>query len=374
MKIVLGPRGPLVPLTVGLLSVILLTGCGGQTKIVTTTKNSRTATETSTTQTATAAQPVPEAAIAAAGQAVTPVTCYDANASGLNYYEGTAFELMNGDAISASHVVSACGVGAPLELGQIGVGGIASNGSLSNPNTEVATNDTTHDVAVVSGLPTLAGLQPERIAPQPGGQVALIGFPGNADSATAPRQLMITTGTITEVDVPRTVSAPLPEGGLQETLSDAIVVTAGSERGESGGLAIDARGRAIGVIEASDATGTILTPVSDLPIPASVEPTGPTILTMGNWTVVEPTTVAFSADAGNVVAGISWSSWTTTSAVGNGTSVIQNCVPNCATGSNTPVPATLTLSNPQDGRFTQITETRNGASTTWTYPGSWPWY
>lgn len=373
VKIALVLRALLVPLIAALVSAILVAACGGQTKTVTTTATATTAPGTSTTQTATAAQLVPESSIAAAEQAVTPVTCYEPNGSGLNYYEGTAFELMNGDAISASHVVSACGVGAPIELGQVGEGGINPDGSLANPNTEVTKNDTTNDVALVSGLPTLAGVEAESAQPQSGEPVALIGFPGNKNYITAPRQIMVTTGTVTEVDAPTTVSAPLPEGGLQETLSDAIGVTAASEPGESGGLAIDAEGKAIGVIEGSSATGTILTPVADLPLPASVQPTGATILTMGDWNVVEPTTVAFSGDSGNVVADIAWSAWTASSAEGTGTSLIQSCIPDCATGPSTTVSTTLRLANPQDGHFTQIIETRNGTSTTWTYPGNWPW-
>jgi len=136
---------------------------------------------------------------------------------------------------------------------------------------------------------------------------------------------------------------------------------------------IDAQGKAIGVIEGSNGKDTILTPVADLPLPPSAEPGGMTTLRMGSSAVVEPTTVAFSGDSGNVGTDLAWGSWTATSAVGTGTSVIQNCIPNCANGSNTPVLTTVALSNPQDGHFAQIVETRNGTSTTWTYPGNWPW-
>lgn len=358
---------------------VVAAACGGQVRTVTVLRTPKppkapvTATPTTAT-TSPISQSVPASAIIAAEQAVTPVTCYDANSdTDLQYYEGTAFDLINGDAISASHVVSACGVGAPIELGPVGADGINANGSLANPNTSVMKNDTTNDVAVVTGLPSLPGVEAERIPAQTGEKVVLLGFPGDKDSITAPRQLTVVSGTVTEVGAPRTLNAPLPEGGLQETLSDAIQVTATSEPGESGGLAIDAQGKAVGVIEGSNAEGTVLTPVSDLPLPPSADPIGTTRLTMGVWNVVEPTTVGFSADAGNVVTDIVWSSWTADSAVGTGTSFIQSCIPNCASGSDTTASTTLQLSNPVDGHFTQLIETRNGTSTTWTYPTNWPW-
>jgi Trypsin-like peptidase domain len=349
-----------------------LVACGGATRTVVQTVPAPAA--TATTARSTTPPPVPASAIDAAEAAVTPVTCVDPNrqGNGFDYYEGTAFQLVNGDAISASHVVSACGVGAPLELGQVGVSGTNGDGSLANPNTEVTKNDTTNDVAVVRGVPTLAGLAVERAPLHAGDQVALIGFPGIKGSITAPRQVMVTTGTVTAVGTPRTLNAPLPEGALQETLTDAISVAAAAKAGESGGLAIDAQGKVIGVIEGTNAEETTLTPVSDLPLPPSADPVGPTTLKMGPEIVVEPTEVAFSADGGNIVTNVAWTSWTATSAVGSGTSMIQHCVPDCADGSEAQVPATLELSNPRGGHFTKMVETRNGTSTTWTYPRSWP--
>jgi len=88
-------------------------------------------------------------------------------------------------------------------------------------------------------------------------------------------------------------------------------------------------------------------------------------------TRVKPTEIAFSGDATNVVTGITWSSWTATGATGTGTSDIDNCVPSCAAASPNYVTATITLSDPVNGRFTQMTETRNGTTTSYTYPGTW---
>jgi S1-C subfamily serine protease len=62
-----------------------------------------------------------------------------------------------------------------------------------------------------------------------------------------------------------------------ETLPDAIKVRASAIQGESGGPAIDAAGKAVGVIEAVDPSGayTTLTPVSDFPGGATQEPSQP---------------------------------------------------------------------------------------------------
>jgi hypothetical protein len=86
---------------------------------------------------------------------------------------------------------------------------------------------------------------------------------------------------------------------------------------------------------------------------------------------MEPTEIAYSGDATNVVTGISWSSWTATGATGTGTSDIDTCVPSCAAASPDNVTTTITLSDPVNGRFTQMTETRNGSTISYTYPGTW---
>jgi hypothetical protein len=91
------------------------------------------------------------------------------------------------------------------------------------------------------------------------------------------------------------------------------------------------------------------------------------VLAAGTYRGVEPGTIYFSGDAGNVVQVITWTSWNANGATGTGMSDIQGCVPDCATGSETPVPATITLSDPVNGAFRSITEVRDGN----TYTG-WP--
>jgi serine/threonine protein kinase len=96
------------------------------------------------------------------------------------------------------------------------------------------------------------------------------------------------------------------------------------------------------------------------------------VLTAGSYTGMKPTEIDFSGDASNVVTKITWTSWTATGATGQGTSDIDSCIPNCAQAPPSYVPATITLSAPVNGKFTQMTETRNGSTSNWTYPGSWP--
>lgn len=73
-----------------------------------------------------------------------------------------------------------------------------------------------------------------------------------------------------------------------------------------------------------------------------------------------PTTIGFSEDGGNVVGRISWSSWGPEQAIGHGIWSYLDCVPSCAQGSDTPYPATITLSDPADGLHRKITEVTSG--------------
>ncbi len=105
---------------------------------------------------------------------------------------------------------------------------------------------------------------------------------------------------------------------------------------------------------------TVVLPATDVPV-----------VTIGQWTGREPATVYFSGDAGDIVTGISWSSWGQTEAIGTGTWHYLNCVPNCAEGSSTPYAATLTLIDPVGGRFIKLTERTSGPHgfvTTFTAP------
>jgi hypothetical protein len=95
------------------------------------------------------------------------------------------------------------------------------------------------------------------------------------------------------------------------------------------------------------------------------------VLAVGSYSGMRPTEIAYSGDATNVVTGLAWSSWTATGATGTGTSDIDSCVPSCAAASPDPVSTTITLSDPVNGQFTRMTETRNGSTTSYTYPNSW---
>ena len=121
------------------------------------------------------------------------------------------------------------------------------------------------------------------------------------------------------------------------------------------------------------ASSPATTPATSASGATSSAPATTPALTAGSYTGTKPAEIDYSGDASNVVTKITWSSWTATGASGTGTSGIESCNPNCAQGPVKQVPTTITLSNPVNGKFTQMTETRNGSSQSYTYPSaSWP--
>ncbi len=107
---------------------------------------------------------------------------------------------------------------------------------------------------------------------------------------------------------------------------------------------------------ASTAASTTTTPTT---APTTSGSSGPTA-TFGSWTGTEPTIIYFSGDATNDVSGLTWSYWNNQSAEGHGSWGYDNCAPNCAQGSVTRYPTTVTLSDAVSGQFTHVTETQSG--------------
>lgn len=353
---------------------VLLAGCGGGSRTVTvaatptrTTIASTPATTTRTLRTSSSQNPVSARVIARAEGAVVDAGCTTTGQSGVQRSElGTAFAIVPGDAsvfITASHVAAMC------------VGG--SMGA-NDATVAVSEDDVTHDVAVLretdGGPPVvLRALRLQKGALRVGERVALIGYSGQTGAAgKIGRPLSVVPGTVIAAGQPQTLTSPQ---GLRETLSDTIEVAAnGVMPGESGGPAIDATGNVVGVIEGTGDGFVALTPSADVvAVAGTARGEALPVFVAGTWTGIKPSQIDFSADGGNIVTDITWSSWTATGAVGEGTSVIQNCVPNCAQGTTTPVPTTITLTRPQSGHFTELTETRDGQSSAWLYPRPlWP--
>jgi hypothetical protein len=99
---------------------------------------------------------------------------------------------------------------------------------------------------------------------------------------------------------------------------------------------------------------------------------GPVALVAGAYDGTKPSAIQFSADGGDVVTGIRWSSWGSRTATGRGTVGWDDCAPNCAEGTTSYLPATVTLSAPDaHGEWTVITETEHGRTTTFSLSGHW---
>ncbi len=101
------------------------------------------------------------------------------------------------------------------------------------------------------------------------------------------------------------------------------------------------------------------------------------VLVLGDYRGGRPRTIDFSGDSGNVVGNLRWSSWTTSQATASGKSIVQGCVPDCATGAQILVPTSIALRDPIDGYFTRIIERRDGQTETFISTpnqsrGNWP--
>jgi S1-C subfamily serine protease len=231
----------------------VLVGCGGQTEAVTVTRPAPPSTVAPSTVT-TAATPVPQSVTASAKKSVLPVVCGSPNTAEVDF-EGTGFKVTRG-VVTASHVVAACAAGAPIWF-QIGFG--SASGSVS-------TDDPTHDLALAtyqSPDPSPQPLRAEAARPYVGEPLALIGIPGSLVPIPGFQGwVTVTRGIVLATHQTQQLTSA---EGVRETLTDAIrVTTPGVLSGESGGPAIDAAGKVVGVIEGSGPGVATLTPVADL--------------------------------------------------------------------------------------------------------------
>jgi hypothetical protein len=113
----------------------------------------------------------------------------------------------------------------------------------------------------------------------------------------------------------------------------------------------------------------LLTPGWDLPV-AAADPGTPVVNNCSQPPQVKPEHIILTcADATLAVDKIVWNSWTVDSATGHGVEFQDDCVPNCAQGSATYSPVTITLNGatPPDFRYTSavVTNQNTGRSDTW---------
>ena len=67
------------------------------------------------------------------------------------------------------------------------------------------------------------------------------------------------------------------------------------------------------------------------------------VVSCTNAMQTEPAVITVSADGAAYIKDLRWSDWGSATAVGSGTLERDNCVPNCANGTDTPYPVTVTL-------------------------------
>lgn len=110
--------------------------------------------------------------------------------------------------------------------------------------------------------------------------------------------------------------------------------------------------------------------------PTSVKAGGPVLVVENpsgsvSYDGQKPSTIDFSRDSTNIVDHLTWTSWGPSTALGHGELGLNNCQPNCATGTVTKVPATIRLSGLAGGHFTAMTEKAGSLFRTYSYPDNW---
>jgi S1-C subfamily serine protease len=209
------------------LMPLALAGCGG-----------------GSSSTTVASHPIAARAIARAERSMVRTQCTQA---GGEQFTGSGFQVATG-IVTASHVVASCADGAASAT--VGAGVAAS----------VAVDDPQHDYAVLHSTLSMPRLGIEARPVSVGQQVVLIGIPG--DQATGDAFPEAVYGTVVAVNKPVTL-----RGEKSERLADAIEVSIAAGNavpGNSGGPAIDAAGKVVGVFEGATSRVAILSPAADL--------------------------------------------------------------------------------------------------------------
>jgi S1-C subfamily serine protease len=206
---------------------VALAGCGGSSSIV-----------------AVASHPFPPGVIARAEQAMVRTQCTQPSGE---QRIGSGFQVAAG-IVTASHVMAPC------------AGGTASATVGAGVAAAVALDDPQHDYALLHSSLSMPRLRFARAPVSVGEQVVLLGIPGDKVTGNAFPEAVY--GSVVATNQPVTL-----QGEQSEQLRDAIevAIAAGSAvPGNSGGPAIDAAGRVVGVFEGATSRVAILTPATDL--------------------------------------------------------------------------------------------------------------
>jgi S1-C subfamily serine protease len=194
------------------------------------------------------AAPVSAVVVHGAEASVLRVRCTNASATAnlLLSAVGTGF-VTGAGIVTAAHVVSTCADAGP---GSISAGPFVAGVSVDDPADDLAL------IRLSATGTTPLSLQGGQ--PADGERVELLGSPGDASNPNVEP----IAGTVVQTDDPVTLYSA---NGSSENLNGTIVVAAsGVAEGYSGGPAIDAAGRVIGVIEGGADGRVYLTPATEV--------------------------------------------------------------------------------------------------------------
>lgn len=119
--------------------------------------------------------------------------------------------------------------------------------------------------------------------------------------------------------------------------------------------------------------GTAVT-TTTITAPTTVPAATPVMVTPQGGSVRRPSSMSMGGAHDLQITGITWSNWGSSSAQGTGSETASSCNPNCATGAEVTMVISMTLSQPQNGMFTLMTQQDNAGDppSTWNYPSLWP--
>lgn len=252
-----------------------------------------------------------------------------------------------------------------------------------------------HDSPDISAVP--ADLRPvieaalaRDPAARPTASQALGWLTGDADEADAGTRTQVLLSRTWVLPAPQSHLAKLPAGRRSRprpryliggVLAGAVVLGIGGGAGVAFLTGPDSQPRAANLPGTASHAPATHAPAASTPAALPATPvTSPSAsaallpsVTFGGYTGQKPTSIYLDVNTGAGIEDITWTSWTATTAIGEGLTASDDCTPDCATATGGQDPIELTLSDPVNGQFTRLREIGQATTVTMESDASnWP--